>query len=316
MSPTIIKIGKFRQRKKIASFDYDWTLVKPTSGGTFPKNIDDWEWLNDSVIPVLQKLYENGYAIIVFTNQTKDWKIKQIQEALTSINLPILIAIAMDKAEHKPARILFDVAVTWEWDKRKSFFVGDALGRKGDWNNTDRLFAENIGIKVRTPEEVFQRSKSKSSVFDDENIHKKIGVKDEQEIVIMIGYPGSGKSTIAHDIFEKAGYVILSGDILKTSAKMIKEAGKYIEDCKSIVFDATNPSKKKRAEYIDFAKKHHFSVEKGNIRCIHVATSMEESMARNKQRPEDKIVPRIAYNLYKKHFEEPANSEGCIVITL
>jgi bifunctional polynucleotide phosphatase/kinase len=313
MSPIIIKLGKFRQRKKIASFDYDWTLVKPASGGTFPKNVDDWEWLNDSVVPALKKLYEDGYAIVIFTNQTKEWKTKQIEIAMTSINIPALIAIAMNKAEHKPARILFDTAITWEWDKRKSFFVGDALGRKGDWNNTDRLFAENIGIKVRTPEEIFPFESTMNSQFD---ANKKIKVKKEQEIVIMIGYPASGKSTIAHDIFEKAGYVVLSGDVLKTSAKMIKESLQPVKAGKSVVFDATNPSKKKRAEYIAFAKEHNFTLERGNIRCIHVATSMEESIARNKQRPEDKIVPRIAYNLYKKNFEDPAENEGCEVITV
>ena len=30
---------------KMASFDYDWTLVKPKNDRTFPKDIDDWEFL-------------------------------------------------------------------------------------------------------------------------------------------------------------------------------------------------------------------------------------------------------------------------------
>jgi len=155
MSPTIIKIGKFRSRKKIATFDYDWTLVKPASGGTFPKNIDDWKWLNESVVPVLRNFYKNGYAIIVFTNQTKDWKVKQIEQVLNTIGIPILVAVATNKDDYKPERVLFDKAITWDWDKSKSFFVGDALGRKGDWNNSDKLFAERIGITVKSPEDIF-----------------------------------------------------------------------------------------------------------------------------------------------------------------
>ena len=40
-------------------------------------------------------------------------------------------------------------------DKSESFFVGDALGRKGDWSDSDKVFAENIGIKYISPEEMF-----------------------------------------------------------------------------------------------------------------------------------------------------------------
>jgi hypothetical protein len=37
MTPNIIKVGNFRIRKKITIFDYDWTLVRPKSNGTFSK---------------------------------------------------------------------------------------------------------------------------------------------------------------------------------------------------------------------------------------------------------------------------------------
>lgn len=87
-----IKLNKFRFRTKIAAFDYDWTLVKPKSGGTFPKNIDDWKWLRSSVPSVLQKYYEKGFCIVVFTNQTKEWKITQIEDSLKTLNIPIYIS--------------------------------------------------------------------------------------------------------------------------------------------------------------------------------------------------------------------------------
>lgn len=37
-------------------------------------------------------------------------------------------------------------------DKDRSFFVGDAAGRKGDFAGTDRKWALNVGIKFYTPE--------------------------------------------------------------------------------------------------------------------------------------------------------------------
>jgi hypothetical protein len=46
------------------------------------------------------------------------------------------------------------------------------------------------------------------------------------------------------------------------------------------------------------------------VRCIHVATSADISYKRNKERPEDRQVPKIAYSVYTKYFEEPDESEG------
>lgn len=34
----------------------------------------------------------------------------------------------------------------------RSFFVGDAAGRKGDHSDVDRKFSDNAGLKFHTPE--------------------------------------------------------------------------------------------------------------------------------------------------------------------
>jgi bifunctional polynucleotide phosphatase/kinase len=303
MPPIVIKLNKFRNRSKIAAFDFDWTLVRPKTGGTFPKDADDWEWLRPSVPKVLKHYYDKGYSIFVFTNQTKDWKKTQIENALSTLDIPICVCIAFDKTIHKPNPEMFHAVVPkTKFNPEKSFFVGDALGRPNDWSDSDKKFAENIGISIVEPEDIFPFEKADSS---------RIKAKKEQEIIIMVGYPGSGKSTISEEVFHKAGYVILHGDELKTSKKMISQAKLHIKDGKSIVFDATNPSKKKRAEYIEFANNLKIPV-----RCVHVATSMEESLSRNNKRPEDKIIPKIAFYLYRKHFEEPSSDEGCTVVTI
>jgi bifunctional polynucleotide phosphatase/kinase len=38
----------------------------------------------------------------------------------------------------------------------KSFFVGDAAGRKGDHSDTDRKWAINAGLRFHVPEELFK----------------------------------------------------------------------------------------------------------------------------------------------------------------
>lgn len=126
----------------------------------------------------------------------------------------------------------------------------------------------------------------------------------DREVVIMVGYPGSGKTTIARAL-EEQGYFRADGDILKTPAAMIREATKHVQQ-KSIVFDSTAGTIDKRKLYIDFAKVHGLS-----SRIIWVTTTIEESMQRNATR--EKPVPNIAYWVYRAKFQAPDVWEGAIV---
>jgi len=74
MSPTIHNINNAIIKEKMASFDYDWTIVNPKDGKTFPSSIDDWVWLYPGVPEKIKQYYEDGYMIVVFTNQSKKWK--------------------------------------------------------------------------------------------------------------------------------------------------------------------------------------------------------------------------------------------------
>lgn len=300
MAPTVLKLNSPRFRKKIAAFDYDHTLVIPKNGRTFPKDISDYQWLFPNIPAVIKSYYDKGYMIVIFTNQTKDWKADQIKEVLTQLNIPITAVIAFDKSEHKPNRILFDTVIEKEWDRAKSFYVGDALGRKNDWSDSDKKFAENIGITVKSPEDIFaEKQKINTNLLNP---------AEHQEVIIMTGFPGSGKSTVAKSL---PGYSVISGDIYKTPKKMIKVAEEKIGKNKSVIFDATNPSKEKRAEFINVATKFNLPV-----RCVWVSTSFDESYRRNLARPENERISRIVYNIYKKKFEEPSETEGCQIIKL
>lgn len=53
----------------IASFDMDDTIITRKSGAKFPKDAHDWVLLLDKVTPTIKKLDENGYKIVIFTNQ-------------------------------------------------------------------------------------------------------------------------------------------------------------------------------------------------------------------------------------------------------
>ena len=154
-------------------------------------------------------------------------------------------------------------------------------------------------IKYKSPEEIFPFPAKKESPT----------IKtfpDHREIVLMVGYPGSGKSTYAQKTFaDNERYIILHGDDHKTEASIKKALKKALTENpnKSVVLDATHSGKKKRKVFIDIAKEFNIPV-----RAIHITTSIEESMHRNLQR--EKHVPKIALYMFRKHHEVPDLVEG------
>lgn len=310
MAPIIIKLLKPRYRKKIAMFDYDHTLVKPKDGKSFPSNVDDWVWNYPTVPEMMKQYYDKGYSIVVFTNQTKEWKVQQIEKVMTEASIPCFICIAMQKDEHKPSKVMFEEFIgTKKWDADHSFFVGDALGRPADWSDVDKKFAEAVGVmgdKILSPEAFFAPKTEKPKP------KPKIVPSNAQEVVILVGYPASGKSTIAQTVFKASGYEVVESDALKTVAKIRTALKSALTNGKSAVIDATNPTRERRKEYVDIARAVSANI---NIRCIHVATTMEEAVARNNLRSKEKGVPMIAYYTYRKRFEEPdKDAEGFDVV--
>lgn len=306
MAPTIFNVNDAVYREKMASFDYDWTLVCPKDGKTFPSNIDDWEWLYPGIPEKIKGYYEDGFMIVIFTNQSKQWKHEQIQLVAASLDIPVFIVIATEKCDYKPNPVLFNSFIgSHKIKKDKSFFVGDAIGRKSDFSDSDKVFAENIDVSCYCPEQVFH---VKTEITEIPTVPL---ADDENQIVIMMGYPGSGKSTVAKNICKNERYVYIEGDVYKSSAKMIKASLEHISRKKSIVFDATHSSSKKRKEYVDLAKKYDYKVV-----CIHASTPLDVAYKRNKLRNYEKYVPKIAYSVYAKNFEEPDETEGFEVIIL
>jgi len=285
-----------------AIFDFDWTLVKPKDNRKFPSNTEDWQYLRNSVKQTIQK-YKISHHIVIVTNQTKAWKVDQIKLVIEDLELTNDATIIIGFTTHKPDTSLFLKTFPnfLENNNDNSFFVGDAAGRIGDFSDSDKQFAKNLKIKFILPEEIFPLDLIENNI--------NIDIPQQKEVIIMIGYPGSGKTTICKNVFDKHNYHIVSGDVLKTSSKMIKDAIKYIE--KSIVFDSTAGTKEKRLEFIQFAQKYNLPV-----RAVWVQTPIDISMERNKQRAlvTGSKIPDVVYYVYRKNFEEPDEEEGFILV--
>ena len=168
---------------QITAFDLDGTLIDTKSGSKFSRGPTDWKWFNDKVVP---KLLELQTPIVIFTNQgavvgqktAKSYvnftsKIKLILQELEKKGLDMgklwIFASPKKSAKYqgpnahmfeemrKPRTGMFNQLLKEldSVDRSVSVFVGDAAGRKGDFSDSDKQFAENCGLQFQTPEEFF-----------------------------------------------------------------------------------------------------------------------------------------------------------------
>uniref|UniRef100_M4B1V7 Polynucleotide kinase 3'-phosphatase n=1 Tax=Hyaloperonospora arabidopsidis (strain Emoy2) TaxID=559515 RepID=M4B1V7_HYAAE len=163
-------------------------------------------------------------------------------------------------------------------DKEVSFYCGDAAGRPKvagrakDFASTDYKLALNAGVLFFTPEDLFLGTKQrvhtrpdtwelgfdpKSITLNDSavpslNPPSAQAVKEEQEMVVLVGPPASGKSFFAKTYL--SSYVVVSQDELQTAAKCKKKCVEAITQKKSVVIDSTNRDPRARKEWIAIAK--------------------------------------------------------------
>ncbi|XP_054153915.1 uncharacterized protein F21D5.5-like [Oppia nitens] len=174
-------LGGGQCSKFVAAFDFDETLVSPKSGNKFAIDSSDWKLLDKSLPKKIEKLVEQGFRFVIFSNQLGlsqgRVKLEDIQQrfesALTAIGCPCLVMIgAFDDIYRKPRPGLWqllanDLNNDMLIDMKTSFFVGDAAGRKkqlngkSDHSAADLLFAANCGLNFLTPERFLSDVKPK-----------------------------------------------------------------------------------------------------------------------------------------------------------
>lgn len=332
----IFKSEGLKAKSKIAGFDIDNTIIRTKSGRTFPVDKDDWKILFPEVKEALQKAHKNGFKVVFFTNQSgigggvrdlNDFKSK-VEAIIGELCVPVQVFISLYKDKYrKPITGMWDRLVENDndnlpIDKSQSIFVGDAAGRpkegkrKKDFSCSDRLFAMNIGIPFKTPEEyflgapiaTFQMPKFDPSKMDHPTTILPIN-PTTQEVVVLVGLQASGKSALVKSRFNN--YTHISRDILGTWQKCVKVLTEALPKGKSVVIDNTNPDVESRKRYIDVC---------GSVpcRCIWVATPLDQAKHNEKFRqlttPHHKPIGGVTMNVYMSKFQEPHTSEGFIEV--
>ena len=314
----------------IAAFDLDYTLIKPKSGKKFPVDKNDWEWMYPTVPEKLKEYYENKYTIVIFTNQKKlknvDDFIYKIQMIQDKLSIPINIFISLENNNYrKPCTGMYDELLNLiNIDMTKSFYCGDAAGRKNDFSNSDRLFAHNCNLKFILPEDCFLNH---NFILDDLPIHpltNYISTKNEDfEIIekinkylgnsdnialINIGAPASGKSFFTNSLMSLNNtFHKFSNDEIKNKKKLLSSLKKSLETNRNVIIDNTNPDVITRKVFVDLCKKYNYKI----IFCwFNLPLDISKFLNEYRTQIGKSHIPALVYNIYKKKFEIPSIAEG------
>jgi bifunctional polynucleotide phosphatase/kinase len=346
----------------VAGFDLDNTLITTESGLTHPKDSNDWKWLfsPDDIKNKLQ-CSDHQKLLVIFTNQgghSYDTVKKQAQDHVlikkfaaiaNLLDVPMIFCCSLKIPKvanssnkfRKPNPTMWNLMLK-KYDpqlinKQDSFYVGDAAGRPDDHSDSDKVFAENIGVKFFTPEQYFNGwEEDDGEDGDDGDEDGEDGEDGEDDggdweeledddptdnLVIMVGYPGAGKSTYARENFPS--HEIVSGDTLgepdsdtglvKRTSKRVdhieKEVTKLLIQGKNVVVDRTNPTKADRDRFIKIARSSGKT-----CRVVVLDVDYDTAKERNIRREtieKIKRVPPVVLGMFRKRFEYPSETEGC-----
>jgi len=329
---------------KIAGFDFDDTLC--IRRVTKKRPCMGWE---GKIFDTLQELSNNGYTIVIFSNQGSiahkkkadvEKCIQKIQERFTSfidsmkhLSMYCLYAPAYDICR-KPAlgmlKKLESSLYPTTIDYSKSFFVGDAAGRKGDFSCTDRMFAINANMSFKTPEHLFLGTPEPTNyhipiyniphVSTDEEFIEKTNLQKildmfhndiENNIpiaVASIGFPGSGKTYLFQFLrkYLKKKYPKLN--VSNVSKDMNGRDFEYVLKrmclkCNVVLIDNTHPTREDRNKIRNSCDTNiHKSLRQRHMYFIEMDTTREQSEYLNRVRSlkTGTMISPIVYNIYNK----------------
>ena len=343
--------NEFKPGKKLLSFDLDDTIIsfeKKKSGKSKSpqKESEDSYIFSFGLNKIKEKLddyQKKDYIFAIFSNQNgitvghikeKDFKNKIDKIFNNELKYPFVIICAKEKDYYrKPSPGMLDLFKrhfneNMELDLNECIYVGDAAGRKksktykrNDFSDSDHKFAINCKFNFYTPEEFFLNEKSDypkiiNKLYDydkNNNDHIKYDTSpNSKEVILLIGSPGSGKSTFAENYLVPKGYIRINQDNLKAKQKVMNCLMKNIDEGKKIVIDCTNPQKNGRSEYIKICKNKNYP-----IRAFVFQVSKELAMHLNNLRAINKNrkhysdhVNNIPIHTFFKNFEQPEIKEG------
>ena len=129
-------------------------------------------------------------------------------------------------------------------------------------------------------------------------------VYDQPQMILLIGIPGSGKSTFSATHFPQE-YARISRDVLRTRARVANALAEALEARRNIVIDNTNVTRTERERFILPAREVGYRVA-----GYYFQSRIEECLKRNAQRSGVALVPDVAIFARARDLELPSFDEG------
>jgi predicted kinase len=128
------------------------------------------------------------------------------------------------------------------------------------------------------------------------------------EMVILVGLPGSGKTTFRRQRLD-ATHKVISKDLMPNNRRPARRQAQLIELAlsagESVVVDNVNPTPAERAELIGSARAHG-----ARVIGYWFASSVAECLRRNAAREDKSPVPDVAIYSMAKLMRPPRREEG------
>lgn len=293
----------FNLSGKIFGFDLDGTLTIAKNGLDPLKSnqisSDNWLFLG----PIKEKLIElsKEYSIFIITNQSKISQTKRhmIDSVYLELDgIPTILCANMNNEYRKPnigfmniIRLLLSNN-NINFNQQESYYCGDAIGPSDPfipyrWGTADYEFAVNNGLKFSRP----------CDIFGFANIYP------EEDLVIMMGTPGSLKTTFAKRMEEVFGYIRYSQDEVKDLEKHKDYIISNLTSGRKVVLDATFAKEEKRLFWIQLA------IQLG--KSVLICWIIRPGYCFNALRPKETKVSNFAYTGqygYVPNFSDPRQS--------
>lgn len=328
----------------IAGFSLLDTIIKVRDA----RLSQQWDLAFEEIPERFKKLVKDGYTIVIMTDNLLTSRLtmsifkKKVARLIRGIGVSLLFVMALNNGlMKKPAPGLW-----YEYRKRvkieeinttKSFFVGSLAGRTVNWaddmppdrSSADRYFAVNTGLHFITPEEYFLDWPIANYRFPLFNPFEFILTHDfvkyesviskNQEIVVLVGPPISGKSWICKHILVPSGYIQLP--IRTTSIArcgLLRKLDQHIKNGKSVVIDGMNHTVRLRKIYIEIAQRNGKSIRCLEMNCpplqlIH-NRRFREITQQDINESDNRLEQRMRH--FRKHYETPDVNEGFSEIRL
>lgn len=122
------------------------------------------------------------------------------------------------------------------------------------------------------------------------------------EMIIFIGIPASGKSSLYKELFFNS-HIRISMDLLNTRNKEGKLLRYCFETQSKMVIDNTNVTREDRKKYIELAKQNKYEVI-----GYYFESTVQDSLERNKNRKD--TINETGVKAKYKELEKPLHQEG------